>query len=255
MRTKHAADLKIIMTDPVRQGSLSFEEYHKILSSKTRTIAVQYQNRHLFEINIPPSIFNPITSRSTKTLTEIILSGDIPVGGSRFIDLGCGCGIIGLAAALKSAKSVLYTDINPQIDFLKSHPKFRTGADRVETQSFCSKEAKNSADIVFFSIPSRVRDQRPHDQSIQSAYSRDIDFIPTMLENISKILVQDGQFVFWYGIHPQQVRFFSEFMILLGRYFDPGSLCCLLEHQFDDGYTSTIYAVKKKVNQQLPVLT
>ncbi len=46
----------------------------------------------------------------------MILTGEIPVEGQRFVDLGCGSGFIGLAAAERYAKSVLYTDINPKID-------------------------------------------------------------------------------------------------------------------------------------------
>ena len=247
MRIDHTTDLRITMPDPVSRGKMSFEDYHETLSAKPRTISVSYQNRHLFEITIPPSVFNPVISRSTKALADVVLKEDIPVTGRRFVDLGCGCGIIGLAAAAeKSPASILYTDINPNIDFLKSHPKFRSDTDRVAIQSFCDQEQDNSADIVVFSIPSRLKDQKPADQSVKAAYSRDLQFIPVMLKNISRILAPGGHFVFWYGIHPGQIHFFSEFIILLGHYFDPCSLKCILEYQFEDGYTSTIYSIKKE---------
>lgn len=246
MRTDHSTDLEIAMENPVLRGDLSFDDYHEILSSKSRTISVSYQDRHLFEITIPPSVFNPIISRSAQALIDIILKGDVPVAGSRFVDLGCGCGIIGLAAAEKSSKSVLYTDINPNIDFLQSHPKFRPDIDRVVTQSFCEKEEKKSADIVVFSLPSRIRDQKPSNESVKAAYLRDLDFIPTMIKKVSEVLVSGGRFVFWYGIHPNQMHFFSQFIIELSESFDCNSLECLLEYQFEDGYTSTIYSIVKK---------
>ncbi len=245
MRTDHSTGLEIIMADPVSRGNMSFEDYHEILSSKSRTISVLYQGRNLLEITIPHSVFNPVSSRSAKTLTDIILNGEIPVEGRRFIDLGCGSGIIGLAAAEKLSKSVLYTDINPNIDFLNSHPTFRPNVDRVVIQSFCEKEQESSADIIAFSIPSRIRHKKPSDESIKAAYLRDLDFIPTMIKKISNVLVTGGLFIFWYGIHPNQMHFFSQFIILLSEFFDHNSLECLLEYQYKDGYTSTIYSIKK----------
>ncbi len=170
----------------------------------------------------------------------------MPVAGSRFVDLGCGSGVIGLSAVEKLPKSVLYTDINPNIEFIKSHPNFRSGVDRVEVQSFCNREPEASADIVVFSIPSGIRDQEPDIRSIKAAFTRDHRFISLAVEDISRILVPGGRFVFWYGIHPGQVRFFSELIILLGKYFDGSSLKCLLEYQFEDGYTSTVYSIKKR---------
>lgn len=246
MRTDHSTDLEIAMANPVQRGDLSFADYHEMLSSKSRTIYVSYRNRDLFEITIPPTVFNPCISRSGKSLVDIILNEDVPVAGKRFVDLGCGSGIIGLAAAEKSAKSVLYTDVNPNIGFLNSHPKFRPGADRVVTQSFCENEEENSADIVFFSLPSRLREEKPDPDSVEAAFLRDSDFIPTMVKEISKVLVRGGRFVFWYGIHPKQVHLFSQFMVLLGEYFNPDSLECLLERQFEDGYTSVIFSILKQ---------
>lgn len=245
MRTEHPTDVEFIMADPVPRGEMSLEDYHDLLSSKSRTISVTYRNRALFDITIPAPVFNPATARSTKSLTDIILKEEFPVAGSRFVDLGCGSGVIGLAAAEKRSKSVLYTDINPNIQFLKSHPNFRPGIDRVEVQSFCDREPEASADIVVFSIPSGISDHTPDIRSIKAAFTRDHTFITTMVKKISRILVPGGRFVFWYGIHPGQVHFFSEFIILLGKYFNGGSLKCLLEYQFEDGYTSTVYSIKK----------
>ncbi len=246
MRTDHSTDLEITMANPVIRGNLSFEDYHEMLSSEPRTISVLYQEQQLFDITIPPTVFNPITSRSGQALADMILSGDIPVEGRRFVDLGCGSGFIGLAAAQRYAKSVLYTDINPNIDFLKSHPNVRPEIDRVVAQSFCENEEKNSADVVVFSLPSRIREQKPDDQSVEAAYLRDLDFIPNMVEKVADVLAPGGSFVFWYGVHPFQMHIFVQFIGLLTEFFDPASLDCLLEYQFEDGYTSNIYSIKKK---------
>ncbi len=246
MRTDHSTDLELTMATPVERGDLSFQEYHELLSSEPRTITVSYQDRQLFDITIPPTVFNPISSRSGQALADMILTGEIPVEGQRFVDLGCGSGFIGLAAAERYAKSVLYTDINPKIDFLGSHPNVRPGIDRVTAQSFCENEKKNSADVVVFSLPSRIREEKPDDESVAAAFLRDSDFIPAMVEQVADVLASGGSFVFWYGIHPFQVNIFVQFIGLLTEHFDPASLKCLLEYQFDDGYTSNVYSIIKK---------
>lgn len=246
MRTDHSTDLEITMANPVERGELSFQEYHELLSSKPRTIFVSYQDYKLFDITIPPTVFNPISSRSGQALADMILNGDILIEGQRVVDLGCGSGFIGLAAAERYAKSVLYTDINPNVEFLTSHPNVRPGIDRVVAQSFCENEEKGSADVVVFSVPSRIREEKPDDDTVCAAFLRDQDFIPDMVEHVADVLAPGGSFVFWYGIHPFEVHIFAQFIGLLTEYFDPASLKCLLEYQFDDGYTSNIYSITKK---------
>ena len=246
MRTDHVTDLEITMENPVERGDLSFRDYHELLSSEPRTISVLYRDRQLFDITIPPTVFNPVSSRSGQALADMILTGEIPVEGRRFVDLGCGSGLIGLAAAERCAKSVLYTDVNPNIEFLASHPGVRPETDRVVVQSFCENEEKGSADVVVFSLPSRIREEKPDDGTVSAAFMRDLDFIPDMVEKVADVLVPGGSFVFWYGIHPFQVHLFSQFIGLLAGYFDSASLKCLLEYQFDDGYTSTVYSITKK---------
>ena len=41
--------------------------------------------------------------------------------GERVIDVGCGCGIIGLSAILKGAKSVTFSDIDQDINIIKKN--------------------------------------------------------------------------------------------------------------------------------------
>lgn len=58
---------------------------------------------------VVPTVFTPFLTFSTKILLEFI--EDLPIKNKRFLELGCGCGVISILAAKKGAV-VTATDIN-----------------------------------------------------------------------------------------------------------------------------------------------
>ena len=58
---------------------------------------------------VEPGVFPPFLTLSTKILLEFI--APMPLAGKRFLELGCGCGIISILAAKKGA-DVTASDIN-----------------------------------------------------------------------------------------------------------------------------------------------
>jgi len=62
------------------------------------------------KFNVPPSVFHPGLYSSSKFMAEVVLSLDL--ASQRVLDIGCGSGILSLAAASLGA-CVTSVDINP----------------------------------------------------------------------------------------------------------------------------------------------
>lgn len=68
---------------------------------------------------IAPEVFHPGFFFSTQLLLQYVIK--LPLQGKKFLELGCGSGLISMAAAKKGAK-VMGTDINPvAVEFLKKN--------------------------------------------------------------------------------------------------------------------------------------
>ena len=84
--------------------------------SKTRIY--KYED---IKLEVPPEVFHPGFFFSTQLLLNYIKQ--LPLQGKRFLEPGCGSGLISIYAAKKGAK-VTATDINPiAIEFLKKNSK------------------------------------------------------------------------------------------------------------------------------------
>lgn len=82
--------------------------------SKTR----QYRYKDI-RLEIPPDVFHPGFFFSTQLLLQYI--SKLSLKGSRFLELGCGSGLISIAAAKKGAL-VIASDINPlAVEYLKKN--------------------------------------------------------------------------------------------------------------------------------------
>lgn len=82
--------------------------------SKTR----QYRYKDI-RLEIPPDVFHPGFFFSTQLLLQYI--SKLSLKGSRFLELGCGSGLISIAAAKKGAL-VTASDINPlAVEYLKKN--------------------------------------------------------------------------------------------------------------------------------------
>ena len=80
--------------------------------SRTRV----YRYRHI-RLEIPPEVFHPGFYFSTQFLLQYISSMELQ--GKKFLELGCGSGLISIVAAQKGA-NVTSSEINPiAVDFFK----------------------------------------------------------------------------------------------------------------------------------------
>lgn len=64
-----------------------------------------------WELTVPPGVFRP--GRTSETIFERVLSGEIETRGRRYLVAGCGLGVEVAAAAARGAAEVLATDVHP----------------------------------------------------------------------------------------------------------------------------------------------
>lgn len=81
--------------------------------SNSTAITDVFEDIGLSGLRIFPGVFNPASSFSGKFLAKTIgKHGDLFAGAS-VLDVGCGCGVLGLACLAAGARSLTATDISP----------------------------------------------------------------------------------------------------------------------------------------------
>lgn len=100
---------------------------------------------------IPPEVFHPGFFFSTRFLLQYI--NTLPVKGKRFLELGCGSGLISVAAANKGAV-VTATDINPvAVEFLKKNSRENNSSMQVIASDLFADIPKQQFNIIAINPP------------------------------------------------------------------------------------------------------
>jgi len=114
--------------------------------SKTRRY--RYKN---IRLDISPDVFHPGFFFSTQLLLQYI-NGQ-PLKGKDFLELGCGSGLISIAAAKKGAK-VMASDINPTaIDFLQRNAAMNNVDLNILQSDLFQSIPRQSFDLVAINPP------------------------------------------------------------------------------------------------------
>ncbi len=114
--------------------------------SKTR--AYRYRD---IRLAIAPEVFHPGFFFSTKFLLQYI--SKLPLAGKKFLELGCGSGLISMAAAKQSAL-VTASDINPvAVEFLKMNSRDNKTEMTVIQSDLFGNIPKQSFDIIAINPP------------------------------------------------------------------------------------------------------
>ncbi len=105
---------------------------------------------HGLRLQIPPDVFHPIIFRSGAFLAELILEDVLPPG-RKVLDLGCGSGICGIAAATRGA-AVTAVDVNPDA-VRTSRENAELNSVRVRVVESDLFEEAGTFDVVLFNPP------------------------------------------------------------------------------------------------------
>jgi release factor glutamine methyltransferase len=177
-----------------------------VVSERYRVERRRYRKLCLEEVDgIPlvvlPEVFNPKLLRSGEFLVQQVRRHDLVLPPSRVLDLGCGSGVCGLAAALAGCE-VVASDINPaavrctQINALLNQVEARI---QVRQGDLFDPVVGERFDVVLFNPP--YHRGKPRDQLDYAWRSPDISerFAPQLAPHLSPtgravlVLSSDGE--------------------------------------------------------------
>ena len=88
----------------------------------------------------------------------------------------------------------------------------------------CACEQPASADVVLISFPSVHVSGAVAADSIEAAYCREDGFIVHLVDEVPRVLVARGEFVFFYRCYHDRLSDFIDLITQLSRAFDMRSL-------------------------------
>jgi len=187
-------------------------------------------------------VFNPIESIVAHKMVDLIFSESIHITDKAVVDLGCGSGVVGLAAIMKQAKTVLFTDINPHIQGIEEHPLFRD-EDEWMVQNLLADVPENCYDTILALPPAmEVQDNKDiADDSFEVGIFRHADFYTQLIADAGRVLKPGGQLVVYLRIPLVSFPAFIQLMTAAAEWFDMKSASLLT-----DGIESQICVENEK---------
>nr|VFK61404.1 MAG: Methyltransferase small domain-containing protein [Candidatus Kentron sp. UNK]VFK69128.1 MAG: Methyltransferase small domain-containing protein [Candidatus Kentron sp. UNK] len=216
----YKSDVEIELSEPIEiPTGIDYAEKHRLLSSEPRRIGISRHGKPVYSCTVPENVFNPVGSMVPKRVVELILDGTIPVKKREVIDLGCGCGLIGLAAIMMNCQRVLFTDINPNVVSLREHPLLRT-QDRVETQDVLSNESDKSWDTIIACPPSQALDRAAATDNYESGIFLSGDLISRIITQSARVLKPGGKFFLYVRLPHGNFMDAYSFLMQLCQHYD-----------------------------------
>lgn len=230
-------DVKIILKEGevLKYDRKDYLKFHEELSSKDREITILFQGKPIFDVLVPQGVFNPYGGIAAQAFMSGILNQIINAKGKRVLDLGCGCGVIGLCCLFKDSNKVVFSDLHPNVIPLKNNPLIRE-QDEIKVQDLCVGEADESYDLVFMPFPSRSIDRPINADSYEMGILRNDNLVFRAIEQIGRVLVPGGEFVFFYRVFNERFPLYLEVMSKLAAYFDLTTLKLLWYSEENDGH-------------------
>ena len=215
---------------------------HKAMSAQTSVLDLIWQDKKQFTFRVNEHVFNPIESIMAHKMVDLIFSENIQVADKAVVDLGCGSGVVGLAAIVKQARNVLFTDINPHIQGIEDHPLFRD-EDTWMVQNILADVSESCYDTVLALPPAMEvqADKDIADDSFEVGIFRHADFYTQLIADAGRVLSPGGQLVVYLRIPLRSFSSFIHLMTSAAEWFDMKSARLLT-----DGIESQICVENEK---------
>ena len=233
-------------------SNIDYSKKHELLSSVNREIHVSLDKKYLYSCDVPKHVFNPYGSLVPRRIVELIINGTIQTKGRKVIDLGCGCGLIGLAAILMEAQQILFSDINPNVITLQQHPLLRI-QDEVKIQDILTNELTGSWDTIIACPPSQNLERDAITDNYESGIFLSGDLILRIMIDAARVLKPGGEFFLYVRLPHHNFMDCYPFMMQLNQYFDLSTMNMLdfaigKDFTYGDPDTNALFFSIKKQN-------
>jgi len=248
----YKSNVTIELVEPLEiPTNITYAEKHQLLSSSARQIDVSYNGNHVYSCTVPKNVFNPYGSMVPRKVVELILDGTMSVKGRKVVDLGCGCGLIGLAAILMDCQQILFSDINPNVMPLQKHPLLRE-QDSVKVQDVLVNEADESWDSIIACPPSQALERAAATDNYESGIFLSGDLISRIIIDAARVLKPGGEFFLYVRLPHRSFMDCYPFMMQLNQYFDLSTMNMLdfatgKDFPYGDPDTSALFFSIKKM--------
>ncbi len=249
----YKSNVTIDLAEPLEiPTGITYAEKHEFLSSSARQINVGYNGNQVYSCTVPKNVFNPYGSMVPRRVVELILEGTMPVKGKKIVDLGCGCGLIGLAAVLMDCQQILFSDINPNVISLQEHPLLRE-EDRVKVQDVLVNESDESWDSIIACPPSQALDRPAATDNYESGIFLSGDLISRIMSDAARVLKPGGEFFLYVRLPHRHFMDCYPFMVQLNQHFDLSTMNMLdfatgKDFPYGDPDTSALFfSIKKRL--------
>jgi SAM-dependent methyltransferase len=220
-------DVRISLTDDVPFPLFArYVRKKQILAQQDREITVYVEGEKLFSTLVPKGVFNPyVDNPRVKTdamyFVHSVMKSLVDVADKDVIDLGCGCGVVGLACICAGASSVLFTDINKNVARI-TNPLIRP-QDKIKVQDLLNEESDQSHDVVIMSAPiflnqGAPREINPHD--VMSGLAGTADFNLRVISEAGRVLRPGGALLLSASIPLDTLLPYHRFLMALNKAFD-----------------------------------
>lgn len=128
---------------------------------------------------IGATVYNPQHSIGSKFLIQNMASVAPLLRGRDVLDLGCGCGIIGIIASQLGASHITFSDINPKAVANSKQNASTYGVKHFDGQvsSLFDQLAERTFDVIIANIPGSPGDITKRDSSLSQEGTREVDFL------------------------------------------------------------------------------
>lgn len=226
-RLVNQPDVSISLTDDVPFPLFArYARKKQILAQQDREITVYVKGEKLFSTLVPKDMFNPyLDNRRGESdvmyFVHSVMKGLVDVADKDVIDLGCGCGVVGLACICAGASSVLFTDINKNVTRI-TNPLIRP-QDKIKVQDLLKEESDHSYDVVIMSVPVFLHQGAPREinaHGVMSGLAVAADFHLLVISEAGRVLRPGGTLLLSTGIPLDTLLPYHRFLMALNKAFD-----------------------------------
>jgi methylase of polypeptide subunit release factors len=166
-------------------------EADKVIARLVKQVCIEEVDVKGIQIKVLPGVFSPKFSHAADFMID---RWSIPKGSS-VLDLGCGCGILGIFALRDGAGSVLAVDINPtatenaQVNFVSLSLEDRAWAKQSDAYSVLSRD--DYFDVILLSPP--YADRAPKSLLERACFDENYNFLSRAISGIPTHLKVNGR--------------------------------------------------------------